>query len=720
MPRTALSVMFIASVAISQRVAAASDPKDAWLGAVVVANRPHAALHMAGRVCDPAAWGAALRVSQVHGSWLWVGQGWLRTADAIRCQDAVVYFSRSLAQRPSAFAFVSRGVARREMRQESEALKDFSDAIRLEPREFRAFRERAATYARQGKKEAAIADYTAAIGLCPSDPAAHIGRALAWGYRAPLRLDRGDHQRALADLARAIRLAPTNGEAYATRALIYYEFAEYDAALRDANEAIRRDPSPANYVTRASIFYALGRHVESCADFDEAERIDTTDLSRSLRKLYEGGAIVPLATRAAHAKQNSAKDFGSGAVAGIPANVNAPAAAVIDEFDISKIAEAVIVPVTIKGVAYQFLVDTGSTCSVFNIVHRDLLGESIGALRAQTATDVQMMNFYTAPAMNLGRTVLQPQAGVLCADLRIDELMAETKIDGILGSDVLQQIVMSIDFDRGKVRILSSVGPESGLPVPLVWHKRRDFSEGPFVMASLNGGNPTEFLVDLGDCGLDSGSLAPELFDQEVCERRIELIGGPLVMPGTNGGATVKTRLARAGGLRLGGYELRGLVFARSAKFNSLGASYLSRFTVTLDLGNDMMYLRPARTFSRLDTTDLSGLGIVRRRGEFLVASVAAGSLAEAAGILKDDMLRRVGDRLASEIRRPELKKILSTPGDCRLMLSRSGKEYTVTMKLHITENSAADFAAPKVGDVIQGIDDDASTQETPRSRLLP
>ena len=133
----------------------------------------------------------------------------------------------------------------------------------------------------------AIADYTEAIRLDPKDAQAYDNRGDAWyeqggvrqGHR---RLHRGhparpqgrrgvsatgatpgtskkEYDKAIADYTEAIRLDPKYARAYNNRGDAWYGKKEYDKAIADYTEAIRLDPEIAEaYNNRGNAWYAQG------------------------------------------------------------------------------------------------------------------------------------------------------------------------------------------------------------------------------------------------------------------------------------------------------------------------------------------------------------------------------------------------------------------------------------------------------------------------------
>jgi tetratricopeptide (TPR) repeat protein len=94
---------------------------------------------------------------------------------------------------------------------------------------------RGVAYYRKGDTDRAIADFTEAIRLDPKNATTHNKRGVAYHRK-------GDMDRAIADFTEAIRLDPKLAYAYNGRGDAYREKGDTDRAIADFNEAMRIDP----------------------------------------------------------------------------------------------------------------------------------------------------------------------------------------------------------------------------------------------------------------------------------------------------------------------------------------------------------------------------------------------------------------------------------------------------------------------------------------------
>jgi len=128
------------------------------------------------------------------------------------------------------------------------ALRDFSEAIRIDPNDPDSYAERGQTLFRLGETERAIADYSAALARDPRH-----GMALRW--RGMAYLYRGTPDPALADLSKMIDLAVHDPGLVApielfyarrSRSSIYQSKQQYDLEIADCTaliESYAHDPA---------------------------------------------------------------------------------------------------------------------------------------------------------------------------------------------------------------------------------------------------------------------------------------------------------------------------------------------------------------------------------------------------------------------------------------------------------------------------------------------
>jgi tetratricopeptide (TPR) repeat protein len=248
------------------------------------------------------------RVERINGPWLWLvaekggARGWVPAGDVVSLDRATEYFTAAIRAKPSAAAYLGRGVIWSDQRDYDKAIADYTEAIRLDPGDEIAYTARGNAWRARKEYEKAIADYTEALRVNPRYALAFNNRGNAWwarkeyekaiaDYTEALRLDPKDAraygnrgiswraqkeiEKAIADYTEAIRLDPTHASAYITRGHAWSDKKEYEKAIADYTEAIRLDPKDASgYSNRGSAWSAKKEYDKAIADFTEAIRLD--------------------------------------------------------------------------------------------------------------------------------------------------------------------------------------------------------------------------------------------------------------------------------------------------------------------------------------------------------------------------------------------------------------------------------------------------------------
>ena len=137
-----------------------------------------------------------------------------------------------------------------------DAIKAFSTAIEIIPRDYQAYNYRGVTWALKGNFDKAIADYDKALEIRP-------GYAEAFNNRGFAKTQQGNLRQALKDYTRAIEIKPFFVDAYNNKAWILATCS--DRRLRDGGQAVRLakkavelKPDVASLDTLAAAYAAAG------------------------------------------------------------------------------------------------------------------------------------------------------------------------------------------------------------------------------------------------------------------------------------------------------------------------------------------------------------------------------------------------------------------------------------------------------------------------------
>jgi tetratricopeptide (TPR) repeat protein len=168
-----------------------------------------------------------------------------------------------------ASAYSQRGYLQR-LKQPDQALQDYDTALKIQPNGPAALTNRAWIYLTRGQYDTAIADLNKAIELFPP-----VQAARSYSYRGFCYMKLMDDTRAMSDLNESLRLEPNAADPYLYRGEIERRQKLYDAALRDADEFIKRAPRDVRgFTVRGDILESTGRTQDALAAFENALTVD--------------------------------------------------------------------------------------------------------------------------------------------------------------------------------------------------------------------------------------------------------------------------------------------------------------------------------------------------------------------------------------------------------------------------------------------------------------
>lgn len=163
-----------------------------------------------------------------------------------------------------AAALHSRGVAFRLLGNLDQAIKDFSQAIELNPDSGESYFRRGICFHYIGEDRLAIQDFQRTATINIEDP-----RARLWEGFANVTL--GDLYEAVRAFGQAITESDRYSPAYINRGLVYMQLGEYDKAVKDFNEAIDIDPTvPENFFKRGLAYAKMDDYEQAVDSFASA------------------------------------------------------------------------------------------------------------------------------------------------------------------------------------------------------------------------------------------------------------------------------------------------------------------------------------------------------------------------------------------------------------------------------------------------------------------
>ncbi len=182
---------------------------------------------------------------------------------------AVQTLSLLIGENPkNSLAFVLRGEANAQRKNDADALADFSTAVELDPTNADRLSARGFFCLSRGNTVDALADFNRAIEIDPKNARAHNNRGMA-------RLTSGDIKKAIEDFNACIELDPTFVPAYNNRSFALAKSDRRQEALADLDKALELDPkAPGTYDNRGALLLDAQEYERALADFTRAIQLD--------------------------------------------------------------------------------------------------------------------------------------------------------------------------------------------------------------------------------------------------------------------------------------------------------------------------------------------------------------------------------------------------------------------------------------------------------------
>jgi tetratricopeptide (TPR) repeat protein len=204
-----------------------------------------------------------------------------------------------------ALVYGNRGWCYAKTDRDDQAIRDFTESIRIDPRPVYSVFDRGLAYYRKGLFDQAVADFTTTIGKDPNLAEAYYRRGYIFAWRGELDL-------AIADLNEAIRCQPSNAQLFVDRGMMYGAKDEVDSAIASFDSALKFHRTHAGaFIQRAAAYARKGDSEKGLRDvskaMEEVPRAPALPYARAV--IYLNRGIVDKAVADCHAALQLLPEF---------------------------------------------------------------------------------------------------------------------------------------------------------------------------------------------------------------------------------------------------------------------------------------------------------------------------------------------------------------------------------------------------------------------------
>lgn len=178
---------------------------------------------------------------------------------------------------PSATAYYNLGLAYGNLEQFGLAIKNFTQAISMNPQDHSTYNNRGISYKSLKQYENAIADFSVAISLKED-------YASAYDHRAQCYAEMGETHKSLEDMSTSLHFQQT-GQRYYRRSKLYWSMSQAESAIKDLDSAINLGGSAKDLATW---YLQRGRYLVHQGEYEKAE----SDFGLSMKLTPDNAEVV--------------------------------------------------------------------------------------------------------------------------------------------------------------------------------------------------------------------------------------------------------------------------------------------------------------------------------------------------------------------------------------------------------------------------------------------
>jgi hypothetical protein len=298
---------------------------------------------------------------------------------------------------------------------------------------------------------------------------------------------------------------------------------------------------------------------------------------------------------------------------------------------------SIVVPVQVGDEVHSFLLDTGSSGTIFDPALRGSLGPLLTHAQTSTPAGRVEISVYQGPSLVMGHGHI-PAMSVGLKDMAPVRRITGYNIRGILGARAFNGAALSLDFDHQSLKFLKHATPSRDMES--VELEPGPDHVSPCLLIRL-GGQTLRFGIDLGyngAIGLSKDTYAACLNSGIIRELR-----GQDDVSVTFGGS-MRHHLARFVKGELLGRSLSDFTTSVKGDFNLVGLDFLVNFDFIIDPEHARFFSKLRKVPPAANVSQLTGATFVFDDGCLVVDQLLTGpGPARVAGLREGDRLVQLG-----------------------------------------------------------------------------
>jgi hypothetical protein len=303
----------------------------------------------------------------------------------------------------------------------------------------------------------------------------------------------------------------------------------------------------------------------------------------------------------------------------------------------------VIVPVTIDGVVYKFILDTGApTVLSKEIADKLNLKNTSSVASADAHKNKSSMSFAKVGDITIDSLKFINQ-GAAVYDFSLNKELSCFTFNSIVGANLMKDAIWQIDIQNKIIRITNDI-KKLRIPETAVNFKfNQQLTGTPMADITVNGVKIKNVTIDYGSgSGIDlvSEKLIKKIHEDKTRFIRIYGYNSMGLYGGNNDTSFVFENDPLLAGNNLGSQKIS----LRKKGISTIGTQILKNYIVTFDWSESMVYMEKIAN----DTTDENktfGFTALLSEGKFLVTSITENSSATENGISLGDQIISVNGK---------------------------------------------------------------------------